>query len=79
MLGGGAACSYAGIDVGGPGLGWRLVSASAQIAGGWPDQEADGEMAMCGYTWAMIINRLGDQVARGQRAPYFTVGEPLPS
>jgi uncharacterized protein YndB with AHSA1/START domain len=46
--------------------------------GGWPDQAADGEMAMCGYTWAMIIDRLGRQVDRGERAPYFTEGAPLP-
>jgi len=45
---------------------------------GWPDEAADGEMAMCGYTWAMIIERLGDQVARGERSPYFTAGAPLP-
>jgi hypothetical protein len=47
--------------------------------GGWPEQAADGEMAMCGYTWAMIINRLARQVARGERAPYFKAGEPLPN
>jgi uncharacterized protein YndB with AHSA1/START domain len=41
--------------------------------GGWPDEAAEREMAMCGYTWAMIIDRLGDQVARGERAPYFTI------
>jgi hypothetical protein len=29
-------------------------------------------MARCGYTWAMIIERLGRQVASGERAPYFT-------
>jgi uncharacterized protein YndB with AHSA1/START domain len=46
--------------------------------GGWPEPAADGEMAMCGYTWAMIINRLAGQVARGERAPYFKSGEPLP-
>jgi uncharacterized protein YndB with AHSA1/START domain len=45
---------------------------------GWPDDAADGEMAMCGYTWAMIISRLGAQVARGERAPYFTATAPLP-
>lgn len=45
---------------------------------GWPDEAADGEMAMCGYTWAMIIERLNDQVTRGERAPYFTAGAPLP-
>jgi uncharacterized protein YndB with AHSA1/START domain len=39
---------------------------------GWPDAVADGEMARCGYTWAMIIERLGAQVERGERAPYFT-------
>ena len=39
---------------------------------GWPEAQAEGEMAMCGYTWAMIIDRLGRQVARGERAPYFT-------
>jgi uncharacterized protein YndB with AHSA1/START domain len=41
---------------------------------GWPDEAADGEMATCGYTWAMIIARLRDQVARGDRAPYFAGG-----
>jgi uncharacterized protein YndB with AHSA1/START domain len=45
---------------------------------GWPEGEADGEMAMCGYTWAMIIDRLGAQVERGERTPYFTAGAPLP-
>jgi hypothetical protein len=45
---------------------------------GWPEEDADGEMAMCAYTWAMIIDRLGDQVARGKRAPYFTATAPLP-
>jgi hypothetical protein len=30
------------------------------------------------YTWSMIIDRLGDQVAHGERAPYFTAGAPLP-
>jgi uncharacterized protein YndB with AHSA1/START domain len=45
---------------------------------GWPEEAADGEMAMCGYTWAMIIERLGGQVARGERGPYFTAGGPLP-
>jgi uncharacterized protein YndB with AHSA1/START domain len=45
---------------------------------GWPDAAADGEMAMCGYTWAMIIDRLAAQVERGQRAPYFAAGAPLP-
>jgi hypothetical protein len=45
---------------------------------GWPDEAADGEMAMCGYTWALIIERLGAQAARGERAPYFTAGAPLP-
>ena len=45
---------------------------------GWPDADADGEMAMCGYTWAMIIDRLHGQVARGERAPYFAAGVPLP-
>ena len=44
-----------------------------------PKQAADGEMAMCGYTWAMIIDRLGNQVARGERAPYFTADAPLPN
>src|SRR4051794_15324792 len=24
---------------------------------GWPEAEADGEVARCGYTWAMIIER----------------------
>jgi len=46
--------------------------------GGWPEEAADAEMAMCGYTWAMIIDRLGRQVDRGERAPYFTAGAPLP-
>ena len=45
---------------------------------GWPEGEADGEMAMCGYTWAMIIARLAGQVSRGERDPYFTAGAPLP-
>ena len=45
---------------------------------GWPDEAAGGEMAMCGYTWAMIIDRLARQVAGGERAPYFRAGEPLP-
>ena len=44
---------------------------------GWPEAEAEGEMAMCGYTWAMIIDRLGAQVARGERAPYFPATAPL--
>ena len=35
-------------------------------------------MAMCGYTWAMIIDRLSAQAARGERAPYFTASAPLP-
>ena len=39
---------------------------------------ADGEMAMCAYTWAMIIERLGRQVAAGERQPYFTASVPLP-
>jgi Activator of Hsp90 ATPase homolog 1-like protein len=38
---------------------------------GWPDEAADGEMARCGYTWAMIIDRLAGQVGRGEHAPYF--------
>jgi hypothetical protein len=33
---------------------------------------------LCGYTWALIIDRLAAQVARGERAPYFTAGAPLP-
>jgi uncharacterized protein YndB with AHSA1/START domain len=41
---------------------------------GWSDEQAAGEMAMCGYTWAMIIDRL----AGGSRDPYFKAGEPLP-
>jgi uncharacterized protein YndB with AHSA1/START domain len=45
---------------------------------GWPEDAADGEMAMCGYTWAMIIDRLAAQVADGRREPYFTAGAPLP-
>jgi uncharacterized protein YndB with AHSA1/START domain len=45
---------------------------------GWPEAAADGEMAMCGYTWAMIIDRLAGQVAGGERAPYFALGTPLP-
>jgi hypothetical protein len=39
---------------------------------GWPDAAAEGEMASCGFTWAMIIDRLDAQSARGERAPYFT-------
>jgi uncharacterized protein YndB with AHSA1/START domain len=46
--------------------------------GGWPEAAAEGEMAMCGYTWAMIIERLARQVAAGERAPYFTAAAPLP-
>jgi uncharacterized protein YndB with AHSA1/START domain len=46
--------------------------------GGWPDEAADGEMAMCAYTWAMIIDRLSRQVGDGERAPYFKAGSPLP-
>jgi hypothetical protein len=44
---------------------WRLEPADGGRTvvnfehGGWPKQAADGEMAMCGYTWAMIIDRLG--------------------
>jgi hypothetical protein len=34
---------------------------------------ADGEIAMCGYTWALIIDRLDAQVGRGERAPYFSL------
>jgi uncharacterized protein YndB with AHSA1/START domain len=45
---------------------------------GWPEAAADGEMAMCAYTWAMIIARLTAQVAGGERSPYFTEGAPLP-
>lgn len=45
---------------------------------GWPEEAAEGEMAMCGYTWAMIIDRLARQVARGERAPYFVATQPLP-
>jgi uncharacterized protein YndB with AHSA1/START domain len=45
---------------------------------GWPAAEAEGEMARCGFTWAMIIDRLRAQVARGERAPYFSVAAPLP-
>jgi uncharacterized protein YndB with AHSA1/START domain len=45
---------------------------------GWPEEAADGEMAMCGYTWAMIIDRLAAQVARGERDPYFVATAPLP-
>jgi uncharacterized protein YndB with AHSA1/START domain len=41
---------------------------------GWADEQADGEMAMCAYTWALIIDRLSAQVSRGERAPYFTAG-----
>ena len=47
--------------------------------GGWPDEQADAEMAMCAYTWAMIIDRLAAQAARGERAPYFKAGAPLPA
>jgi hypothetical protein len=35
-------------------------------------------MAMCAYGWAMIIGRRTRQVASGERASYFKVGEPLP-
>jgi uncharacterized protein YndB with AHSA1/START domain len=45
---------------------------------GWPDAAADGEMAMCAYTWAMIIDRLAAQVERGEREPYFREDAPLP-
>jgi uncharacterized protein YndB with AHSA1/START domain len=45
---------------------------------GWPDAEADGEMARCGYTWAMIVDRLRAQLATGTRAPYFAAAAPLP-
>jgi uncharacterized protein YndB with AHSA1/START domain len=45
---------------------------------GWPEAEADGEMAMCGYTWAMIIDRLSAQVGTGARAPYFAATAALP-
>jgi hypothetical protein len=45
---------------------------------GWQDAQADSEMAMCAYTWAMIIDRLAAQASRGERAPYFTAGAPLP-
>jgi uncharacterized protein YndB with AHSA1/START domain len=63
---------------------WRLAPADdggtiVQFRhSGWPDEAADGEMAMCGYTWAMIIDRLSAQVVRGERAPYFTSTAPLP-
>jgi uncharacterized protein YndB with AHSA1/START domain len=45
---------------------------------GWPEAEAGGEMARCGYTWAMIIDRLRAQLATGTRAPYFAAAAPLP-
>ena len=45
---------------------------------GWPEAQADGEMARCGYTWAMIIDRLRAQLATGTRAPYFAAAKPLP-
>ena len=45
---------------------------------GWQDDQADGEMAMCGYTWAMIIDRLARQVSGSAVEPYFTAGAPLP-
>ena len=45
---------------------------------GWQDEQAHGEMAMCGYTWAMIIDRLAAQASTGERAPYFRAGAPLP-
>ena len=63
---------------------WRLEPAAdgATIVHfahtGWPEAEAQGEMAMCGYTWALIIDRLAAQAARGERAPYFQVTAPLP-
>ena len=69
----------------GTSISWRLESAEDGRTvvhfehGGWPDQAAESEMAMCGYTWAMIIDRLGNQVARGERAPYFTADAPLPN
>lgn len=40
---------------------------------GWPEAAATAEMATSGYTWAMIIGRLAEQVAHGERAPYFSV------
>ena len=46
------------------------------LAGNWTDQLE--EMAMCAYTWAMIIERLGRQVTGGGRGPYFKAGVPLP-
>jgi uncharacterized protein YndB with AHSA1/START domain len=68
----------------GTSIAWRLEP--AEEAGttvhfehtGWQDEQADGEMAMCGYTWAMIIERLAVQASRGERAPYFTADAPLP-
>ena len=36
------------------------------------------EVLVCGYTWAMIIDRLAAQVGRGERAPYLIAGAPLP-
>lgn len=68
----------------GTAISWRLEPAGDGATtvhfshGGWPDAAADGEMAMCGYTWAMIIDRLRAQVAHGERAPYFTADAPLP-
>jgi hypothetical protein len=45
--------------------------------GGWPDQAAEGEMAMCGYTWAMIIDASPVR-SPAARAPYSRAVEPLP-
>ena len=45
---------------------------------GWQDEQSDGEMAMCGYTWAMIIERMSAQAAGAAHEPYFTAGAPLP-
>jgi len=43
--------------------------------GGWPDHAADGEMAMCGYTWAMSLfvgsegdHRRGDETLNARSA-----------
>ena len=45
---------------------------------GWQDEQAEGEMAMCGYTWAMIIERLSAQASRGERARLLHRGRTTP-
>ncbi len=68
----------------GTSIAWRLEPAGDGgtvvhfTHSGWPDEAAEGEMAMCGYTWAQIIDRLSTQVTGGERAPYFSIGAPLP-